>query len=145
MSNQVRTINPATHEVVFEHPGTSLAEAAKIAAASKDAFESYRTLSLDNKKQIVTRALDIISSRIDVLAKEVTTQMGRPIRYCAGEIKTARLRAEHMMDIAEESLSDLPGKPEANFKRMVKRVPIGPVLIAGAWNVSELRALQTYS
>ncbi|KAJ5772599.1 hypothetical protein N7520_003128 [Penicillium odoratum] len=134
MSNQVRTINPATHEVVFDHPGTSLAEAAKIATASKQAFESYRTISLDEKKKIVTRALEIISSRIDDLAKEITTQMGRPIRYCAGEIKTAILRSEHMIDIAEQSLADLPGKPEENFKRMVKHVPVGPVLIAGAWN-----------
>ncbi|KAJ6104992.1 hypothetical protein N7486_003681 [Penicillium sp. IBT 16267x] len=134
MSNQIRTINPATHEVVFDHPGISLAEAAKIATASKQAFESYRTVTLDEKKKIVTRALEIISSRIDVLAKEITTQMGRPIRYCASEIKTAILRSEHMIDIAEQSLADLPGKPEANFKRMVKHVPVGPVLIAGAWN-----------
>ncbi|KAJ5280635.1 hypothetical protein N7478_006007 [Penicillium angulare] len=134
MSNQVRTVNPATHEVIFEHAGTSLAEASKIAAASKEAFKSYRTLSLDNKKQIVRRALEIISSRIDVLAREVTTQMGRPIRYCAGEIKTAILRSEHMIDIAEGCLEDLPGKPEANFKRSVKKVPVGPILIAGAWN-----------
>ncbi|KAJ5731825.1 hypothetical protein N7493_003306 [Penicillium malachiteum] len=134
MSNQVNTINPATHEVIYTHPGTSLAEAAKIAAASKEAFESYRSLTLDSKKQIIIRALDIMSSRIDELAKDITLQMGRPIRYCAGEIKTARLRAEHLLDIAEESLNDLPGKPEENFRRMVKRVPVGPILIAGAWN-----------
>ncbi|KAJ5721367.1 uncharacterized protein N7483_009301 [Penicillium malachiteum] len=134
MSNQINTINPATHEVIYSHQGTSLAEATKIAAASKEAFESYRSLTLDSKKQIIIRALDIISARIDELAKEITLQMGRPIRYCAGEIKTARLRAEHLIDIAEESLNDLPGKPEENFKRMVKRVPVGPILIAGAWN-----------
>ncbi|KAJ5919417.1 hypothetical protein N7466_010360 [Penicillium verhagenii] len=134
MSNQVRTINPTTHEVIFDHPGTSLAEAAQIATASKQAFESYRAVTLADKKKIVTRALEIIASRIDVLAKEITTQMGRPIRYCAGEIKTAILRSEHMMDIAEQSLAELPGKPEANFKRVVKHVPVGPVLIAGAWN-----------
>ncbi|KAJ5703231.1 hypothetical protein N7488_010779 [Penicillium malachiteum] len=134
MSNQVNTINPANHEVIYTHPGTSLAEAAKIAAASKEAFESYRSLTLDSKKQIIIRALDIMSSRIDELAKDITLQMGRPIRYCAGEIKTARLRAEHLIDIAEESLNDLPGKPEENFRRMVKRVPVGPILIAGAWN-----------
>ncbi|KAJ5657259.1 uncharacterized protein N7484_000908 [Penicillium longicatenatum] len=134
MTNQVRTINPANHEVIFEHPGTSLAEATKIATASKQAFESYRATTLDERKKIVARALEVLASRIDVLAKEITTQMGRPIRYCAGEIKTAILRSEHLIDIAEQSLADLPGKPEANFKRMVKHVPVGPVLIAGAWN-----------
>ncbi|KAJ5163816.1 Aldehyde/histidinol dehydrogenase [Penicillium coprophilum] len=134
MSNQIRTISPSTHEVIFDQPGTSLKEAIKVAVASKQAFESYRTSSLENRKSIVKRALDIIEQRRDDLAKELTAQMGRPIRYCASEINTMRLRAEYLMDIAEESLSDLPGRPEAGFRRTVKRVPVGPVLIAGAWN-----------
>jgi acyl-CoA reductase-like NAD-dependent aldehyde dehydrogenase len=137
MSNQIRTICPSTHEVIFDQPGTSLEEAIKVAAASKQAFESYRTSSLEDRKSIVKRALDIIEQRRDDLARELTTQMGRPIRYCASEVNTMRLRAEYLMDIAEESLSDLPGRPEAGFRRTVKRVPVGPVLIVGAWNVSE--------
>lgn len=137
MSNQIRTISPATHEVIFDQPGTSLEQATQVAGASKKAFESYRNTTLNQRKEIVKRALDIVDTRIDDLAKELTAQMGRPIRYCAGEIKTMRLRAEHMMDIAEESLSDLPGQPQEGFRRMVKRVPLGPVLIIGAWNVSD--------
>ncbi|KAJ5979775.1 hypothetical protein N7481_007073, partial [Penicillium waksmanii] len=134
MSNQIRTISPSTHEVIFDKPGASLADATKVAASSKQAFEAYRTTTLNQRKEIVKRALDIVDTRIDELAKELTTQMGRPIRYCAGEIKTMRLRAEHMMDIAEESLADLPGQPQEGFNRSVKRVPLGPVLIVGAWN-----------
>ncbi|KAJ5551259.1 hypothetical protein N7461_005957 [Penicillium sp. DV-2018c] len=134
MSNHISTICPSTHAVIFDQPGTSLEEAVKVAAASKQAFESYRTTSLEDRKSIVKRALDIIEQRRDELAKELTIQMGRPIRYCASEINTMRLRAEYLMDIAKESLANLPGRPESGFRRMVKRVPVGPVLIAGAWN-----------
>ncbi|KAJ5771194.1 uncharacterized protein N7511_003245 [Penicillium nucicola] len=134
MSNQIRTISPSTHEVIFDQPGTSLEEAIQVASDSKTAFESWRTSSLDDRKSIVKRALDIVAKNIDELSKDLTTQMGRPIRYCAAEINTMRLRAEYLMDIAEESISDLPGRPEAGFRRMVKRVPVGPVLIAGTWN-----------
>lgn len=133
-SNQIRTICPSTHEIIFDQPGTSIDEARKIAAASKDAFQTYRALSLEKRKEIIKRALDIIDSRIDVLSKELTSQMGRPIKYCAVEIKTARLRAEYLLSIAEHSLADLPGSPQAGFKRMVKQVPLGPILIASAWN-----------
>lgn len=137
MSNHVRTISPSTHEVIFDQPGTSLDQAIKIAAASKHAFQSWRSLSLQDRKSIISRALDIIDDKIDVLSQELTMQMGRPIRFCGTEIKTMRLRAEYLLDIAEESLADLPGKPEAGFRRMVKRVPVGPILIASAWNVSQ--------
>jgi acyl-CoA reductase-like NAD-dependent aldehyde dehydrogenase len=80
MSNQIRTINPSTHEVIFDQPGTSLEDASKIAKASKLAFESYRNLSLEERKDIVKRALAILATKHDELAKELTTQMGRPIR-----------------------------------------------------------------
>lgn len=80
MSNQIRTICPSTHEVIFDQPGTSLDEADMIATGSKRAFESYRNSSLEMRKGIVKRALEMIDSRCDELAKEITTQMGRPIR-----------------------------------------------------------------
>ncbi|KAJ5332250.1 uncharacterized protein N7506_006033 [Penicillium brevicompactum] len=134
MSNNIRTINPATHEVIFEQAGTSLEEAIQVAATSKKAFKSYQNTTLGERKNIVKRFLDIVEKNRDELASELTLQMGRPIRYCAGEINTMRLRAEYLMDIADESLSDLPGRAEAGFRRSVKRVPLGPVLIAGAWN-----------
>jgi acyl-CoA reductase-like NAD-dependent aldehyde dehydrogenase len=137
MSNQIRTISPSTHEVIFDQPDTSLEEALQVAEDSKKAFESWRTSSLEDRKSIVKRALDIVAKNRDELSKDLTTQMGRPIRYCAAELNTMRLRAEYLMEIAEESLSDLPGRPEAGFRRMVKRLPVGPVLIAGTWNVSQ--------
>jgi acyl-CoA reductase-like NAD-dependent aldehyde dehydrogenase len=138
MSNHIRTICPSTHEVIYDQPATSLEEAIKFASASKTAFQSWRAEPLNQRKAIVSRALDIIDKRKDDLARELTAQMGRPIRYCGVEIQTTRLRAEYLLDNAEESLADLPGRPEAGFRRMVKRVPVGPTLIAGAWNVSIL-------
>lgn len=80
MSNQIRTVCPSTHEVIFDQPGTSLDAADKIATASKQAFESYRGSTLERRKEIVKRALEIIGSRCDELAREITMQMGRPIR-----------------------------------------------------------------
>lgn len=80
MSNHIRTINPATHEVIFDQPGTSVEDAGKMAKASKVAFESYRKLGLEERKDIVKRALAILATKYDELAKELTTQMGRPIR-----------------------------------------------------------------
>lgn len=136
MSNHIRTVCPSTHEVIFDQPGTSLDEVTKIAAASKQAFQSWRAVPLQERKSIIIRALDLIDDKKDVLSQELTKQMGRPIRFCGAEIKTARLRADYLLDIAEESLADLPGRPEAGFRRMVKRVPVGPMLIASAWNVS---------
>lgn len=133
--NNIRTLSPSTNKVIFEHPGTSLDEARKVAQASNDAFQSFKHLSLEQRKSIVIKALDLIESSKDQLCHELTTQMGRPIAYCAKEIDTMRKRADYLLDIVEDSLKELPGRAETGFRRSVKKEPVGPVLISAAWNV----------
>jgi acyl-CoA reductase-like NAD-dependent aldehyde dehydrogenase len=91
---------------------------------------------LDERKKIVKKALDLITEREDVLAKEITEQMGRPIAYTAKEVSTAVARGHYLLKIAEKAFEDTPGEPEEGFKRYIKKVPLGPVLIIVPWNVS---------
>ncbi|RAH82846.1 Aldedh-domain-containing protein [Aspergillus japonicus CBS 114.51] len=130
----IRTLSPSTNKVIFEHPGTSLEEAQKIVQASQDALRTYKKTTLAQRKEIVVKALDLIVADRDTLAAELTTQMGRPIAYTGKEIDTFRKRAEFLLNIADESLKNLPGTPESGFRRFVKKEPVGPVLISTAWN-----------
>lgn len=100
------------------------------------AFNSYKNTPLSERQLIVKRALRRISERQHELAKELTEQMGRPIAYTAKEITTAVARAEYLLKISDDALSDTPGEPEEGFRRYIKKVPLGPVLILFAWNVS---------
>ncbi|RAK81312.1 Aldedh-domain-containing protein [Aspergillus fijiensis CBS 313.89] len=134
MTNQIRTLSPSTNKVIFEHPGTSLEEAQKIVQASQDALRTYKKTTLAQRKEIVVKALDLIVADRDTLAAELTTQMGRPIAYTGKEIDTFRKRADYLLNIAEESLKNLPGTPENGFRRFIKKEPVGPVLISTAWN-----------
>ncbi|KAL2801920.1 Aldehyde/histidinol dehydrogenase [Aspergillus granulosus] len=134
MSNQIRTLSPSSGKVIFEHPGASLEEVSQIAQAAEDAFRTYKELPLAERKAIIVRALDIIDANKETLAHELTSQMGRPISYTAGEIDTMRKRADYLLELAEDSLKSIPGKPENGFKRYVKKEAVGPVLLATAWN-----------
>ncbi|KAI9933500.1 hypothetical protein AWENTII_002435 [Aspergillus wentii] len=143
MSNQIRTISPSTNQVIFEHPGTSVEEARKIAQASQDAFKSYKKTPFSERKSIIVKALDLIDANKETLSHELTTQMGRPIAYCAKEIDTMRKRAEYLLSIAEGCLKEIPGQAEAGFRRSVRKEPVGPVLISCAWNYPYLIAINT--
>jgi acyl-CoA reductase-like NAD-dependent aldehyde dehydrogenase len=61
--------------------------------------------------------------------------MGRPIAYTAKEVTTAVMRGEYLLKISDETLKDTPGEVEKGFKRYIKKVPLGPVLILFPWNV----------
>jgi acyl-CoA reductase-like NAD-dependent aldehyde dehydrogenase len=77
-----------------------------------------------------------LNERQDALGKELTEQMGRPITYTPKEVTTAVARGEYMVKISEEALKETEGEAEKGFKRYIKKVPVGPVLILFPWNVS---------
>lgn len=106
-----------------------------IARASQDAFPAFSSMPFEERKAIIVRALKMIQERRMELGKELTMQMGRPIAYSHKEIETMQKRADYLLQTAEEALRDIPGSPEAGFRRWVKKVPIGPVLVISAWNV----------
>lgn len=63
--------------------------------------------------------------------------MGRPISYTGVEIDTAVKRGKYLLKISGEVLDGkVEGEKEKGFNRYIKRVPVGPVLIIFAWNVS---------
>lgn len=95
---------------------------------------SFSKTSLRARQIIVKKALEILNSKQDELAKELTEQMGRPIAYTAKEIATAVKRGEYLLKISEDALNDTPGEPEAGFTRFIRKLPVGPVLILFAWN-----------
>ena len=115
------------------------AELDELPKRSAAAFQSYRKTPLSQRQSIVRKALDLLSYRQNELAKELTEQMGRPIAYTAKEITTAVARGEYMLKISQDALADTPGEPQEGFSRYIRKVPLGPVLVLFAWNVSALQ------
>lgn len=130
------TISPITNQPILTRHGLSESEATELTAAATKAFHEYRRTSLAQRQNIVKKALRLLSARKDVLAKELTEQIGRPIAYTAKEISTAVARAEYLFKISDEALKDTDGEQEQGFTRFIRKVPRGPVLIIFAWNVS---------
>lgn len=138
----IRTISPSTGKVVCEAPATSLDEARAVAKTSEHAFTAWSKTSLADRKAIVIRACALIQERRMELGHELSLQMGRPVAFSHKEIETMQKRADYLLDMAEDSLADIPGRPEAGFKRWIKKVPVGPILVVFAWNVSSRKSLE---
>ena len=136
VSEQITTISPSTNTPILTRPAATPSEIKSIGQNAQSAFLSFRKShpTLDARAAIVSKALDILESRIDVLSKEITEQMGRPIAYTPVEITTAIKRARYMLRIAPEALANTPGDPEKGFNRYIQRRPVGVVLVIFAWN-----------
>jgi len=95
---------------------------------SKSAFSTFRhTYPLKRRQEIVKKALEIISNKSDLLAKELTEQMGRPIAYTGSELSTAKMRADYLLKVSDEVLKDSPGEEQEGFRRFIRKEPLGVV------------------
>lgn len=132
----ITTISPTTNQPVVERKGLSDEELTQLPKTAYNAFLKFRKTSLADRQKIVSKALELINERQDELAQEITEQMGRPIAYTAKEVTTAVARGEYLVKISGKAFEDTPGEPQEGFKRYVRKVPLGPVLILFPWNVS---------
>lgn len=129
------TVSPITNQPVLTRNGLSDSDAALLPAVATQAFNRYRLTSLSQRQDVVRKALRLIGAKQNVLARELTEQMGRPIAYTAKEITTAVARGEYLLKISDEALQVTAGEPEEGFRRYIKKVPVGPILILFTWNV----------
>lgn len=138
----ITTISPTTGEPILTRNGISPTELEQLPDIATAAFDSWRKTTLQQRQNIIKKALDILDAKKDELATELTVQMGRPIAYTAKEVTTAIKRAEYLVKISDDVLQDTPGEAEKGFKRFIRKVPVGPVLIIFAWNVGATTAVR---
>ena len=134
----INTISPTTNEPILSRNGASAADLDMLPKVAEEAFQTFRKTTLKERQEIVKKFLKILASHESELAEELTVQMGRPIAFGGVEVKTAIKRAEYLLKISDEVLKDTDGEPEKGFKRFIRKVPVGPVLILFAWNVSTM-------
>lgn len=140
----ITTISPNTNEAIITRNGLSAEELDLLPKTANEAFKSWSKTSLADRQAIVKKALRWLTDHTDELALEITTQMGRPIAYSAKEVATAIKRCEYLLKISEETLKDTDGEPEKGFKRFIRKVPVGPVLVLFPWNVSSPWACHSF-
>ncbi|RMJ22122.1 Aldehyde dehydrogenase [Aspergillus sp. HF37] len=137
-SGTITTISPATNRPVATRPDISAADLDRIPQAAQEAFRSFsQSTTLKQRQEIVARALSILEKKKDVLSREITEYMGRPISYTPVEVMTAIKRGHYLNSISDDVLGEkgvVQGVPEQGFRRFIKRQPVGVALIIFAWN-----------
>jgi acyl-CoA reductase-like NAD-dependent aldehyde dehydrogenase len=131
----MKTISPVDGSVYVER---AVADDAAIGTALERAVAAqkrWKQMPVRERAAICRRMTEWCVARADLLAEELTRQMGRPIAYSPNEIRRGfQERALHMCDIAEQALADVKLAPKENFERFIRREPYGVVLALAPWN-----------
>jgi acyl-CoA reductase-like NAD-dependent aldehyde dehydrogenase len=111
-------------------------------AEARKAQADWRQVPVAERSRVVLAFMDELLAMNQEVVPELAQQMGRPVRY-GGEFRPVEERIRYMVSIAEEELAPIVPKPKDGFRRMIKRDPLGVVLVIAPWNYPYLTAINT--
>lgn len=142
MGQKLTCISPIDGSVLAEREVLSTEAAKEVVARAKAAQAAWAARPLQERIDLVMAGVAKVGEMNDEIVPEIAKQMGRPVRY-GGEFGGFNERASYMGQIAEESLADIEVGEDATFKRYIKRVPHGVVLVVAPWNYPYMTAINT--
>ncbi|MDD9729783.1 aldehyde dehydrogenase family protein [Mameliella sp. AT18] len=142
MSNTLKCISPIDGSVFAERLTLSLDEAKTAAARGRAAQAAWAARPLQERVDLVMAGVAAVGAMNDEIVPELAHMMGRPVRF-GGEFSGFNERASYMAGIAETALAPIEVGEDATFKRYIKRVPLGLVLVVAPWNYPYMTAINT--
>jgi len=143
MPEKITCVSPVDGRVYASRPVASKKEIAAAFAAARAAQDSWKRLPLADRAGYCSAAVDAMLSMKDEIVPELAWQMGRPVRYGAGELRGFEERARYMIGIADQALATIDPGPKEGFMRYVRRDPLGVVFTIAPWNYPYLTAVNS--
>lgn len=136
-----KTYSPIDNALYVERFFATEKEIRQVLLTAQQAKQNWKMTSLADRARFCTRAVDHLVANKDILAQEISWQMGRPIRYAAAEITGLEERARCMISLAETALAPIQLPQKTGFIRYIQREPLGLVFVIAPWNYPYLTAV----
>ncbi len=142
MTKTLKCISPIDGSVFATRETLTNDAAFAAAAAARKAQSAWAARPLQERIDLVMAGVAAVGALNDEIVPELAHMMGRPVRF-GGEFGGFNERAGHMAGIAHEALADINVGEDATFKRYIKRIPHGVVLVVAPWNYPYMTAINT--
>ena len=139
----IQLVSPVDGRVYAERHIAAPAEVEHALAAAAQAQSEWKRRPIAERAAFCSAAVDAMVAMREEIVPELAWQMGRPVRYGAGELRGFGERARYMIAIAPEALATLDPGPKPGFARRIKREPLGTVLVIAPWNYPYLTAVNS--
>ena len=140
--NDIVCISPVDGSEVARRRVATDGEIAKILSAARQAQREWAAVPLAERKAKVIAFLDALKAQNDEIVPELAMQMGRPVRY-GGELGSLEERLRVLVELSDQALAPTVPAEKPGFRRMIKRVPAGIVLVIAPWNYPYLTAVNS--
>ncbi|PSL14662.1 malonate-semialdehyde dehydrogenase (acetylating)/methylmalonate-semialdehyde dehydrogenase [Marinobacterium halophilum] len=118
-------VNPATQEVVARVPFATEAEVNEAVAAAKEAFKSWRKVSLVQRMRIMLRFQALVREHTAELAALITEEHGKTLPDAEGEVGRGLEVIEHACSITSLQLGEIAENAAGNVNVYSLQQPLG--------------------
>ncbi len=136
----IRTINPATEEVIHEYQNITEADLKNKVSKAREAFTKWRTDSKNRATFLHLLAVELRKNK-ESLAKVATQEMGKPLKESLSEVEKCAWVMEFYGDNGETFLNPEVVNTDAR-KSFVAFEPIGVIASIMPWNFPYWQALR---
>ncbi len=127
------SINPYTGEKISSYQTHTKPEIQEILKKADKRFYSWRETPFAERKKLMLAAASELKSNKEEYAKEMTLEMGKPIKQAIAEVEKCAWVCEYYAEHAEKQLKNEVIKTDAH-KSYVSYEPMGVVLAIMPWN-----------
>lgn len=129
----MRSVNPATGEVVRDYAELGDAELETRLARAAEAFRGWRAVPFAERARLMLRAAERLLARREELGRHATLEMGKTLRAAVAEVEKCAWVCRYYAETAEAHLA-AEVVPSGARRSLVQYPPLGPVLAVMPWN-----------
>ncbi len=127
-------LDPASGEAVAKVADATPADAQAAAAAAGETFADFAELTGVERGALLLRTRDLLAERLDVVARIITQEQGKPLAEAEGELEGCLEFLEWYAEEAKREYGLVLGGVTKSKRQLVLRQPVGPVALITPWN-----------
>lgn len=143
MTLSTQLISPVDGSVFAERAFATQQQIDAALSAAQISQAKWKGTRVAERAVFCLAIVDAMVAMKEDIVPELAWQMGRPVRYGAGEVRGFEDRARHMISIAASALADIEITEKTGFKRYIRRESLGTVFVVAPWNYPYLTAVNS--
>lgn len=122
------------NEALAAFPASGPDDAGEAVAAAAEAFPDWARTPAAQRARLLETAAVVIASRVEEIAREMTVEMGKPLRESRGEVQRATQILRYFAGEAYRSTGESFEQSANGGQVFTRRRPLGVVALITPWN-----------
>jgi succinate-semialdehyde dehydrogenase/glutarate-semialdehyde dehydrogenase len=138
-------LNPATSEPLGTVAHAERADLDRALASAEKGFAVWKKVSAYERSKVMRKAAGLIRERVDMIARLMTMEQGKPLAEAKGELMAGADVIEWFAEEARRTYGRvIPARAEGVYQLVIKE-PVGPVAAFTPWNFPINQAVRKIS